>query len=183
MRYIISLFLLVATPAVFSQEKEVITVYFSPEEQVAEKLISLIDQEKESIRAAVYCLMHHGIARALIRAHERGVDVEVLVDSFSIKSRSPIKKMVAANIPVYVWNPPPSKYKKRGSLMHDKFCVLGHEKVWTGSFNFTREAAVNNRENVVLLQDPSIANRYLEEFNHLKEISSVPYQTYTEMNK
>jgi phosphatidylserine/phosphatidylglycerophosphate/cardiolipin synthase-like enzyme len=62
--------------------------------------------------------------------------------------------------------------------MHDKFCVLGESKVWTGSFNFTFEATRANRENVVVLESAQIARCYLEEFERLKNAGCVPLKEY-----
>ncbi len=182
------LFSLCAAPIV-SLEKEPIANYqvlFSPEDNVADELISLIQKEQKSIKAAVYCLMHRGIAKALIEAYQRGVDVEVIVDPYSVKSRSPVKKMREANVPIFVWNPSlPTievkngrKVKKRRPLMHDKFCVLGNNLVWTGSFNFTFEGTHNNRENVVILESKEIASCYLGEFERLKQEGCQTFNEY-----
>jgi len=179
--------------AVFSLEKEPIANYqvlFSPEDHVADELIALIEKEQKSVKAAVYCLMHRGIIKALINAYQRGVQVEVIVDPFSIKSRSPIKKMHEANIPIFVWNPPlPTvltkngrKVKKRRPLMHDKFCILGDKRVWTGSFNFTFAAANANRENVIFLENKEIASRYLEEFERLKKEGCQRFNEYMNLS-
>jgi phosphatidylserine/phosphatidylglycerophosphate/cardiolipin synthase-like enzyme len=176
-------------PIVFSLEKEPIANYqvlFSPKDHVADELIGLIEKEQKSIKAAVYCLMHRGIAKALIDAHQRGVHVEVIIDPYSIKSRSPVKKMREANISIFVWNPSvptiqtknERKIKKRRPLMHDKFCILGNNLVWTGSFNFTFEATHANRENVIVLENKEIASRYLEEFEHLKREGCQTFSEY-----
>jgi cardiolipin hydrolase len=173
----------------FSEKAEPIANYqvlFSPDDRVADELIALIEKEKKGIKAAVYCLMHREIAKALTDAHERGVIVEVIVDPYSVKSRSPVKKMEEAGVPVFVWNPSVpvvenkngKKIRKRRSLMHDKFCVLGDSQVWTGSFNFTFEAANSNRENVVILENKQIASRYLAEFERLKKQGCQSYQEY-----
>ncbi len=180
---------LVKAPAIYSLESQPIVNYevlFSPEDRVADKLIALINQEKKSIKAAVYCLMHRGIVAALIEAHKRGVSVEVIVDSYSLKSRSPVKKMGTENLSVFVWNPSEQvkvsktgkKVKQRKSLMHDKFCILGESKVWTGSFNFTFEATQNNKENVIILENAEVAQRYISEFENLKKQGCVPLSEY-----
>ena len=164
----------------FSQEKEPIVNYqilFSPEDHIAEELIALIKKEQTSIKSAIYCLLHRDILKALIEAHKRGVKVEIIIDSYSMKSRFASKKMQEANIPVFVWNPTlpivkvknDRKIKKSRSLMHDKFCIFGNNRVWTGSFNFTFAGSNANRENVIILENKEIASRYLEEFERLKK--------------
>ena len=171
-----------------ASEKGVVSeIYFSPIDGVAEKLIARIEKERETIRVAAYCLMHAGIAKALKGAHARGVDVEVILDPYSIKVRSPIAKMVEVGIPVFVWNPALAPHLaqkgKKKPLMHDKFCVFGNHSVWTGSFNFTREGTLANRENVVILQGTDVAKRYLEEFAKIKKEGCSPYQIYMDKVK
>ncbi|MBY0529445.1 MAG: hypothetical protein K2P51_04565 [Rhabdochlamydiaceae bacterium] len=162
-------------------------VYFSPEDHLAEKLIALIDKEPKSICAAVYCLMSGEISQALQRAKKRGVFVEVIVDPFSVKQRSPIGKLNEKGIVIHVWDPkveeiPASKYAKK-PLMHDKFCVFGDHTVWTGSFNFTRQASCSNKENVVVLHDPAIAALYLAEFEKIKKQGCSAYRQFLAMKE
>jgi len=159
-------------------------VYFSPQDGVAERLITYIKREKRSIRIAIYSLMHSGIAKALAEASARGVDVEVILDPYSIKSRSPVIKMVKQQVPVYVWSPRQrlGKEKKPRPVMHDKFCIFGDCIVWTGSFNFTKDATCLNRENVIVVEGAEVARAYLDEFEEMKEMECYPYQLWL-MNK
>lgn len=174
----ICFWLCVAPIWAMSQEADrVQAVYFSDQESIEDRLIEWIDKETQSIRMAAYCVMNTKIGKALQRAHARGVDVEILVDPYSVKSRSPLKKLVAAGIPVYVWNPEVGIGKKKG-LMHHKFCVLGGHRVWTGSFNFTKEASINNRENVVLIQGSQAVSNFLQQFNHLKKEGGCLYAEF-----
>lgn len=187
--------LLVSTTcqALAAEIKDPITQYevlFSPKDHVAEELIAHIKKEKKSIRAAVYCLMHRGISKALIDAEKRGVAVEVIVDPFSVKSRSPLKKMSDLGIPIYVWSPKHKashlqnpEFQKRKSLMHDKFCVFGESKVWTGSFNFTFDATTIHCENVIVLENAEVAAQYLKEFKHLKDAGCTPYREFVKLRK
>jgi phosphatidylserine/phosphatidylglycerophosphate/cardiolipin synthase-like enzyme len=181
--------LLASAPILCSVEKEPIANYqvlFSPGDHIADELISLIAAEKKSIKAAVYSLMHGGIAKALVDAHNRGVHVEVIVDPYSLKSHTTVKKMGAAHLPIFVWSPPARfkeskdgrKIRQRTPLMHDKFCVLGNSRVWTGSFNFTLAATSANRENVVVLESTQIASRYLDEFEKLKKTGCISLSDY-----
>lgn len=154
-------------------------VYFSPQDQLDERLIALIEKEKVSIQAAIYCLMHRKIAQALTKAKDRGVLVEVVVDSFSVKAASPISSMAEKGVSIYVWNKlRPQKKSKKKSLMHDKFCVFGNHTVWTGSFNFTRDASFSNCENAVVLSDQNIAELYKVEFEKIKSQGSIPYKEF-----
>jgi len=159
-------------------------IYFSPDDALADRLIDLIDDEEKSIFAAVYCLMHPGIAKALQRAKARGVEVEVLVDPFSVKARGPLSRMVQSGVGVFVWDPLSKKYQDHSkksthrSLMHDKFCLFGRGFVWTGSFNFTREAHFSNCENAIVLRDLEAYQRYYREYQEIKRSGCRPYEEY-----
>lgn len=157
-------------------------VYFSPQDHLAERLVRLIEKEEKSIRVAIYSITHAKIARALGQAKERGVLVEIIVDPTSSKSKSPLHRLAKNQVPLYVWDPPATILGKSGKakkgLMHDKFCIFGAHTVWTGSFNFTYDAESRNEENVVVLDAPEIAKKYLEHFEEIKVRQCRPFVEY-----
>lgn len=161
------------------QEKPQILLYFSPQDHLADRLISYIDKEQKSIHVAIYCLTHRGIAEALVKAKKRGVEVEVIIDPFSVKARSPVVRIARSGIPVYVWDPgfDPAK-RKKAPIMHDKFCIFGGKSVWTGSFNFTYEADTVNRENALYFEDPDHARKFLDQFRSMKNRGCSRYEEY-----
>jgi phosphatidylserine/phosphatidylglycerophosphate/cardiolipin synthase-like enzyme len=181
MRFFVSLFLVFAPLAASAAEAEC-EVYFSETDQMANRLIAYIDREKKSIKMAIYSLTHKEIACALVRARERGVAVEVLIDPFSAKRHASITALLKGKVPLFVWDYSLSRTggAKKGShpLMHDKFCIFGNHLVWTGSLNLTYAATNTHRENAVALDSPVIAGKYLERFAHMKLYESRPYQEY-----
>ena len=152
-------------------------VYFSPQDKIADKLITLIENEKESIDIAIYCFTHRGIAAALIAAKERGVKVEVVLDPYSLKAKTAVSNMEAAGIPLYIWDPKRSAPKK-SAIMHDKFCIFGGKTVWTGSFNFTYKASASNAENVLVTDDTAVAANFKKQFQNLKTTDAYPCKDY-----
>ncbi len=159
-------------------------VYFSPKDFLASRLIRLIDSEKKSIKVAVYRMTHKEIAEALVRAFHRRVQVEVIVDPFSVKKRSPIHRLLRGQVPLFVWDSELCAHtrftqrKDKRPLMHDTFCVFGDELVWTGSFDFTYDASAIHRENALTLESREIALKYLEQFAQMKLYETRPYEEY-----
>ena len=145
-----------------------VKVFFSQGASVDKELIGIIDKEEKKIQACVFMFTSHPIADALIRAKVRGVDVEVLIDSGSLKYRQAIDKMVTAGVSVFKYTP----VDKKGwtSLCHHKFCVFESSKaVWTGSYNFTKKAEMSNRENALLItKDDAAFKGFVDEFMALK---------------
>ena len=157
-------------------------VYFSPEDHLEKRLIEMIERENKTIAVCVYTFMHRGIAHALVEAKKRGVVVEVIVDRASLKKESPLQRVVTAGIPVYIWSGGRGKKAKR-PLMHNKFCIFGSGLVWTGSFNFTYDAAKVHQENVVVLKDKTLVKAYQNQFENLKIRSCTPYASYVAQNR
>jgi phosphatidylserine/phosphatidylglycerophosphate/cardiolipin synthase-like enzyme len=183
------IYFLCTCSSLFSFGKEPISNYqtfFSPQDRLAEALISFIDKEHTSIRIAAYCLTHRQIIQALNRASERGADVQVIVDPYSLRSNSPLRHKKTPRFALHVWAPPQqvrerkntTKVGTKKSLMHDKFCVLGDDRVWTGSFNFTLEAATSHRENALIVESKEVASSYLAEFERMKNKSCITLRTY-----
>ena len=59
------------------------------------------------------------------------------------------------------------KISKDAELLHDKFCVIDFKKVITGSYNWTYKASQNS-ENILILNDPSVATQYISRFEQQK---------------
>ena len=51
--------------------------------------------------------------------------------------------------------------------MHHKVIVVDERLVMTGSYNFSANAEKRNDENLVVLHNPGIARRFVEEFESL----------------
>ncbi len=164
-------------------EQPKVEVLFSPKDHVDAKLISLIDNEQESIKAAVYCLTHRGVIKALLNAKSRGVDVELIIDPFTIKARAPLRRMTQSGMAISVWDPQAKHLTDSGKakvpLMHNKFCLFkGQGVVWTGSFNFTSEGSNANQENVIVINDKQQVPVFEEQFQTIKNEGCRSYRDY-----
>jgi phosphatidylserine/phosphatidylglycerophosphate/cardiolipin synthase-like enzyme len=59
--------------------------------------------------------------------------------------------------------------------MHHKFAVIDERTVMTGSYNWTRSAALYNHENILITGDKAIVKEYLKEFHRLWDVMK-PYE-------
>ena len=145
-----------------------VQTYMSPSENVEKALVDAITNEKKGIKVAIYTFTNKRIAKALVKAKERGVNVEVLVDPFSVKIASAVNTLLDADVPVYVYVPEGKNCWS--SILHHKFCLFEEMKgVWTGSYNFTYKAETKNSENAVLITGDEIGyQKFNNEFNTLK---------------
>ncbi len=153
----------------------VVQSFFSPDDDLRSIMVSLIDAEKKRILFAIYTLTDRAITKALIRAAERGVKIEGVVDrSYGQERYSRVCTLANAQIPLWVFQT--SANERESGLMHNKFMLFsqtvdGKALVWTGSYNFTNRASEKNEENVVILENKELFESYEKSFERLKKRS------------
>lgn len=112
-----------------------------------------IARAKKTILVQAYFFTASNIADALIEAHQRGIDVRVLVDSSQPSYRhTKIHRMAQQGIPVAI--------DKTPGIAHNKVMIIDDRYVLTGSFNWTHAAEHRNTENLLLIQGKSINQAY-----------------------
>jgi phosphatidylserine/phosphatidylglycerophosphate/cardiolipin synthase-like enzyme len=151
---------LFAFPA-FAQPNQSIKVVFSSERGATASIVTLIGEATQSIRIAAYGFTSKAIANALVDAHKRGVNVQVVLD----KSNAKVKDTAA---PLLADGGIPTRIDYKHGKMHNKFMVVDDVTVETGSFNYTKSAEKNNVENIIIMrQYPEIAKQYLKHWQKL----------------
>lgn len=132
-------------------------VAFTPDKQAVEThILPIIDEAKRHLRMHAYALTNDQIVASLIAAKERGVDVQVLVDKFSITVKgTDVDRLLKANITIYI---------SGGSRMgHSKYIVADKRVLQTGSFNYSAGAEYNS-ENLVICRSTKLSAQYLEDW-------------------
>lgn len=147
--------------------------FFAPDNNLEKLLCSYIDAEKEAIDIAIYSFTHKKIAQALVSACKKGVKIRIVTDSSGVPDRrSKITYLHQQNIPIYVYEKP-LVVQALNNIMHHKFALFKNNNndslLWTGSFNFTHSAVINNQENVIVSNDNNLIKDYTDQFNRLLE--------------
>jgi phosphatidylserine/phosphatidylglycerophosphate/cardiolipin synthase-like enzyme len=62
----------------------------------------------------------------------------------------------------------------RHAISHNKVMVIDGETVLTGSFNFTKAAQEKNAENLLIINDPTLAAQYTQNWEAHRQHSQ-PY--------
>lgn len=134
-----------------------VDVGYSPEGTAEQLVLTAIERARQSVRLAAYTFTSPTVARALVGATRRGIDVAVLADA-----KESMKRTQQAALNVLVQAGIPTRTISAYAIHHDKFIVIDGAAVETGSFNFSAAAARRNSENVVLLTGcPDLARSYL----------------------
>jgi len=136
-------------------------VYFSPDDGVAERIVELVNNANESIYFMAYSFTSDDIGAAIVERSQAGIFVNGVMDEGQIKSNigTEYDSFIQAGIIVL----------KDGNsgLMHNKVIIIDREIVITGSYNFSRSAETVNDENVVVIHNSDISEKYLQEFEKI----------------
>jgi phosphatidylserine/phosphatidylglycerophosphate/cardiolipin synthase-like enzyme len=118
----------------------------------------LIDSARESCYCALFDVDLDEAARRLALRHQAGVDVRIVTDS-QHEGRQALRTCINAGIPVV--------FDNRSPFMHNKFCVVDGEAVWTGSTNVTFNGFYKNNNNALLIRSRPLAANYGSEFSEM----------------
>ena len=138
-------------------------VFFAPSANIEKELLSFLDGAKSSIELCVFELNLESVVEKLIQKHEAGVAVKVIIDA-DYQGEKELSKLYQKGVPI--------KADPRSAFMHNKFVVIDKMKVWTGSYNFTKNGTYKNDNNAISIQSESLAENYLEEFYEMWEHGS-----------
>ena len=157
-------------------------VYFSPLGGAEAALVKLLDDSRQDIRAALFYFTNRSLAAAILRAHKRGVKIQVVIDGndesdyskgFYLRQRG-VDVRYARGLPKKAKKSKKSKYRvKKFGLMHHKFMVVDDQILATGSYNWTASAEQWNRENLLIIKSSSLARKYTVEFKKIWESTFV----------
>ena len=123
-------------------------------------LANAIDEARLSVDVAIYSLSLNSIRDALLRAHDRGVRVRMVMESDNL-DRSDPQKLKDAGIPILG--------DRREGLMHNKFVVIDNSEVWLGSMNFTDSGAYVDNNNLMKIRSTKVAENFTTEFEEMFE--------------
>jgi len=130
-------------------------VYFSPNGGCTDAIVRELDKAQSTVLVQPYSFTSYRIAKALLDAHKRGIKVEVILDK-SQKTDQYSSADFLANSGMSV------KIDSEHAIAHNKVMIIDEQTVITGSFNFTKAADENNAENLLVIHDKRLAERYTE---------------------
>ena len=145
-------------PKIYLNNKR-IENYFCPEDDCKEKIITELENAKESIYFMFFSFTDEDIADELIYQSKR-IDVKGIVE----KRRVNMKYNKYKYIRYYDVDVIPDS---NPAVMHHKVFIIDEKIVITGSFNPTGAANTKNDENILIIEDERIAKEFLDEFHNI----------------
>src|SRR6266516_3137693 len=110
-----------------------VQVFFSPHGGATEAVVNALDHATNTVLVQAYSFTSAPIAKALVDAHRRGVQVQVILDkSQQTEKYSEADFLKNSEIPTLI--------DAQHAIAHNKIMIIDGYLILTGSFNFTKAA-------------------------------------------
>ncbi len=132
-----------------------------PDKQILTDIIKKIDKAQYRIYVEAYIFTLEDLAKALIRAKKRWLDVKIIMEKNVYKAwniNNKIYKLLEKNSIETLWS-----NSKDYPLNHSKFIVIDDEIVLS-TWNFTYSSFIKNREFILYIKDKIILQKILSNF-------------------
>jgi cardiolipin hydrolase len=134
--------------------------YFSPGPDCPLAIERLLARSRGTADICVFTITDDRLAEALLGAHSRGVAVRIITDDAKADDLgSDVDRLERAGIPLRIDRSP--------FHMHHKFAILDGATLLTGSYNWTRGAARDNEENLIVTDEPRFVSPFSATFARL----------------
>lgn len=141
--------------------------YFAPEDGVTDRIVARIKAATATIDFLSYSFTDDAIGHAVLDRAQAGIKVRGVFENTGSETRfSEFGKMKQAGLDVWQDGNP--------YLMHHKVFVLDGKTVIFGSFNFSENAQQENDENLLIVDDPTLAQAFTMEFGRVYEQAKNP---------
>ncbi len=124
-------------------------------------IVTAIDAVEQTLDIAAFEWNNPRIQQAVLAAHQRGVQVRMVVDDEHALEDDDgfVEDLIDEGVAVVD--------DGRSGLMHNKFMIMDGTTLWTGSMNYTINGSYRNNNNVVMLRAPEAVAAYQTEFNEM----------------
>jgi phosphatidylserine/phosphatidylglycerophosphate/cardiolipin synthase-like enzyme len=144
--------------------------YFSPQDGVADRVAARLRQAKQSIHFMAFSFTNKTIGKAVSDRAKAGVQVAGVFETTGSETQySEFGRMRRLKLDVLQDGNP--------YLMHHKVFIIDGATVIFGSFNFTGNAEEQNDENLLIVDDPRLAQAFEAEFQRVRAVAVNPPKT------
>ncbi len=151
----------------FTQDGVAIGVYFSPEDDVLDKINQALQGAQHTIRFMTFSFTEDPIGETLVQKAGEGVSVEGIFEKTGSETQySELTRLFCAGLP--------ARQDGNVFILHHKVFIIDGTTVLSGSFNVSNNATTANDENLISITDPDLAAQYQAEFDRRWAEATVP---------
>jgi phosphatidylserine/phosphatidylglycerophosphate/cardiolipin synthase-like enzyme len=146
-----------------------VRVFFAPEDQVLANLTPIIALTQQEVLFMAYSFTTNELCDEMVGLHNQGVAVRGIFEARgSGAEHSCFNDLLASGAEV--------RQDGNPAAMHHKVIIIDRRYVITGSFNFSNSADQRNDENLIIIDDPALAQLFIDEFELRWSVAQVPTQ-------
>jgi phosphatidylserine/phosphatidylglycerophosphate/cardiolipin synthase-like enzyme len=133
-------------------------IFFAPEDHALAQLMDAVGKARKSVYFLAFSFTEDDLARLLIAKARAGVDVRGVMEreQYHHNRGSEYLRLKRGGVSVFLDANPYD--------MHHKVFIIDGKTVEFGSYNFTYSAEKRNDENMVIVSDAGIAQKFTAEF-------------------
>lgn len=145
-------------PTIFLNNQKIET-YFCPEDNCKDKVLQTLNNANKSIHFMLFYLTDKDITNTLINKHKQGLNIRGIMEKKNINKWSTFNNLKDSEVDLI--------QDKNKANLHHKVFIIDNKTVITGSYNPTTNGNQVNDENILIIHNKNIAERFLEEFDYL----------------
>jgi len=143
-----------------TEHPAVAEAFFSPGDDCLRAITRLLANASRTADICVFTITDDRVSDAILDAHRRAVAVRIITDNAKAADEgSDVERFERSGIPTRV--------DRSAFHMHHKFAILDGATLLTGSYNWTRGAARDNDENLIVTNDPRFIAPFHKTFERL----------------
>jgi cardiolipin hydrolase len=145
----------------YARENEVkASAYFSPGEDCLHRIRRLIGEARDSLDICVFTITDNRIVGKIEEAKARGVTIRIISDDDkSMDLGSDLGHLMREGIDC--------RLDRTTAHMHHKFAIADTNLLLSGSYNWTRSAATENDENILVTNNPGLVKSFAGKFEEM----------------
>ena len=140
-----------------------IKTFFSPAGGTKEGIIAELSNAKKSIKFMAFSFTDVDMANIMIAKRKSGLKVEGVYDECLNGKYSTYKLLLSSGVQVMT--------DGNQALLHSKTMIIDDKVVINGSFNFSKNAELNNNEDTLIITSSSFAQNFLKEYARIKDMA------------
>ena len=155
------------TQAAVVNGSNMVVVFTSEDSALEDAIIPVVLGAQSSIRFLAFSFTDYPLAQAMIDRAAAGVSAAGVYEKFGSETD-------AAEMDTLLCGGVPVRQDGNSGFMHNKLIIIDDRIVITGSLNFSTNAEDNNDENVIIIDNPEIAQLYVQEFDRIWSLAIDP---------
>ena len=155
------------TQAAVVNGSNMVVVFTSEDSALEDAIIPVVLGAQSSIRFLAFSFTDYPLAQTMIDRAAAGVSAAGVYEKFGSETdAAEMDTLLCGGIPI--------RQDGNSGFMHNKLIIIDDRIVITGSLNFSTNAEDNNDENVIIIDNPEIAQLYVQEFDRIWSLAIDP---------